>query len=130
MKSSNSIGDNRTYPSTPQMHEIEARAQGEIGIFNDGLDRLNRERQLTAQQEQFLHNLADNAPLKQRLATMTDRTNHLWTLAMNHQRFLHNESDDDGPYTTAGLGQRMITASNTWIQFKQDINGEISLITN
>ena len=125
MKKANSVGGHRTYPSTPQMHEIEARAQCEMGIFNDGLDRLNRERQLTAEQGQFLDHLADNAPLKQRLVRIANRTDHLWTLAMEHQRFLRDESDDDGPYTTAALGQRMINASDTWIQLKQNINRQI-----
>ena len=126
MKRTNSVGGHRTYPTTPQMHEIEARAHGEIGVFNDGLDRLNRERQLTVEQEQFLHQLADNAPLKQRFARIAARTNRLWNLAMDHQRFLRGESDDDGPYTTANLGQRMIAESDTWTRFKQDIAQEIS----
>ena len=122
MRRTNSVGGHRLYPSSPAMHEIEARSQRDIGILRDGMDRLHNERQLSSQQERVLDQLDDNSPMKKKYQRLTDRSDNLWQLALNHQRFLAGESDDDGPHTTAQLGNRMIQAADAWANLKEEID--------
>ena len=122
MRRTNSVGGHRLYPSSLAMDEIEARSQRAIGILNDGMDRLNRERQLTDQQENSLNQLEDRSPMKRTYQKLIEKSHRLWQLALSHQNFLAGEHDDDGPYTTEQLGNRMIRAAEAWANFKADIN--------
>ena len=122
MRRTNSVGGHRMYPSSPAMDQIEARTQRDLGILNDGMDRLNRERQLTGAQEHAINQLDDHSPLKRTYQKLIGKSDRLWQLALNHQRFLADESDDDGPLTTAQLGNRMIRVADALADLKAELN--------
>ena len=121
MRSHNSVGGYRIYPSSPQVAEFLARGSALIGQFNEGMDRLNTARQLTERQRDLVDQLdpnSENADNHRRLIAITNR---LWQLALEKQQILarHHQSDHD---ELAEMGERLILCANLWHEFKHQLD--------
>ena len=121
MRPHNSVGGFRIYPSSPQTSELLEIAIANIGLFREGMDRLNRERQLTETQQNQVDHLdpsSESANNYRRLNSISDR---LWALALEKQQFL-NQMDDSGQYTADQLGHRLNHCANLWQNFKRQLD--------
>lgn len=122
MRKSNSVGGYRLYPTSPEDAEIEEINTAVLGQFNDGMDRLNRERELSQREQQLIDQLGADNQLAWDYQSLRATTNQLWRLALQKQQQL-NEGIIAGPYSTNQLGLRLIDCANNWQQFKRNLEG-------
>ena len=122
MRLRNSVGGQRIYPTSPEEAETAVMAIGIIGQFNEGLDRLNRERTLTETQQRLLDQRPDSvmhlAFCHRILSFFSDR---FWQFALEKQ-LLHNHGIIDGPYTTKELGERLNHCADLWQGLKRRLD--------
>ena len=121
MKANNSVGGYRLYPSSPEVAESAGRVNAIIGRFNEGMDRLNRECELTETQQQLVNNLDSNCQLARYYQSLGNVSNRLWRLALEKQQE-HNLGGDGGIYSTDELGMRLNNAANSWQELKRLLN--------
>ena len=122
MRSSNSVGGFRIYPTSPEDAESAKNCIAIQGQFNDGMDRLNRERELTPRQHQLVGSLHPDALLAQQYRSLHRVSTQLWRMALEKQQSL-NQGIVAGPYTTRELGQRLIDCADLWSRFKRELEG-------
>ena len=120
MRPSNSVGGYRIYPSSPGQADAVAIGVAIIGQFNEGMDRLNRERELTQREQQLIDNLDPNSQIARNYQGLITVSNRLWQFALEKQQSL-DRAESVGPYTTAQLGQRLIECANHWRQLKHQL---------
>ena len=113
----NNVGGQRIYATSPEVADIVAISQNIIGIFNDGMDRLNRERMLTDSERNILYSLPPDSALQLNYDALSNQTHMLWELALEKQRSFHNH-EVSGPYSIEELGNRLIECSQRWEVWK------------
>ena len=121
MRPHNSVGGYRIYPSSPQDAESVERGGAIIAQFNEGMDRLNTERQLTERQQHLVNQLDPNSERAnnyRRLIVVSDR---LWELALEKQQAL-GRNEISGQFTTTQLGEILNRCANQWQQFKRQLD--------
>ena len=121
MRSRNSVGGQRIRPCSPLLEEIHNVGRAIVGEFREGMDRLNRERELTMEEQHLVDNLPPNNALARKYATLNSASQILWELALDKQQ-QRNLGNDGGVYTMEQLGQRLNVAANRWQQFKRELN--------
>lgn len=120
MRTNNSVGGHRAYPSSPEASDAVARQQAILGQFRDGMDRLRRERELTETEQQRANHLSANNILKVEYRALCMASETLWQLALEKQQS-YDQGNDTGIYSTSELAARLIYSSNRWRQFKQNL---------
>ena len=120
MKPYNSVGGYRIYPSSPQVAESAQRGAAIIGQFNEGMDRLNTERELTQTQQNLVNNLDPHSQLASNYRGLITVSNRLWELALEKQRTLARH-EISGPLTTAQLGHQLNQCANRWQELKRQL---------
>ena len=121
MRTRNSVGGYRVYPTSPADAEAAEHNIAVLGRFNEGMDRLNRERQLTEQEQHQVDHLDQNSQLGnyyQRLIAMSD---NLWTLGLEKQR----NPDDElvaGRYTVNQLTILLNQCADRWLDIKRRLD--------
>ena len=120
MKRSNSVGGSRTYPISPYMQECFQRASAILGQFNEGLDRLNSERQLTPAEQQLIENLDPRSALARQFAQLRQTSDRLWQRALNERNAINNQAINDVRMATE-LGEQMIVCANHWSTLKSQL---------
>ena len=118
MRQHNSVGGYRIYPSSRQASESLEAAVAVIGQFREGMDRLNRERQLTQVQQNLVNNLDPNRPLARGYQGLITASNRIWQLALNKQQALARY-EDSGQFSTEELGQHLNECANCWQELKR-----------
>ena len=117
----NNVGGQRIRPGDPYMDDSHNRNRAIIGQFNDGMDRLNRERELTVSEQEIANDLNPNSDLRIEYTALRMATETLWQHALEKQQN-HNNRNDAGVYTTDELGRRLIAAADRWHLFKEKLN--------
>lgn len=120
MRQTNSVGGQRVYPGSPGFADDLRNSREIIGQFNDGMDRLRRDRELTANQQEYIDSLDANHPIKRLQQLLTTKSDMLWQYALEKQNAL-NQGLQTGPYTTAQLGELLIGCADRWRQLKDNI---------
>ena len=118
MRHNNSVGGYRLYPSSPDVAESAGRLRAIIGRFNEGMDRLSRECELTQIQQQLVNNLDSNCQLARYTQSLRNLSQRLWQLALEKQQE-HNLGGDNGIYSTDELGMRLNNCANRWQELKR-----------
>ena len=121
MKRSNSVGGSRTYPISPYMQECFQRATAILGQFNEGLDQLNSERQLTATEQQLINNLPPGSALARQYTRLSQISEQLWQRALDEREAINNAAIQD-PRAAIALGEQMIVYANQWRAFKSQLS--------
>lgn len=120
MKRINSVGGYRVYPSSPGQSDANARWDAIIGQFNDGLDRLQREKTLSDYQQQIIDDLQSGSRLAVTYVDLTRHSSALWRSALQHQQEL-NRGVCSGPFATHQLGHHLIECAERWSAFKRKL---------
>ena len=120
MKRHNSVGGSRTYPISPYMQECFQRASAILGQFNEGLDRLNSDRQLTPAEQQRVENLHPRSPLARQFARLCQTSDRLWQRALEERDAINNDAIHE-PRTATELGEQMILCADRWRAFKSQL---------
>ena len=121
MRRINSVGGHRMYPSSPELSDLRERGDAIIGQFNDGMDQLHRERNLSNREQQLFDRLEDGSPLHRTYQNLTARSNQMWARALQKQEALAQGGNQD-VYSTSQLGQHMLQLANNWRTFKNNLN--------
>ena len=121
MRNRNSVGGQRVFPSSPLFEEVHNLGRALISQFREGMDRLNRERELSPEEYHRAGNLPSNSALAREYTTLNSVTQTLWQHALDKQQHL-NVGGDGGHYTTEELGQHLNAAANRWQQFKRQLD--------
>ena len=121
MRPHNSVGGYRIYPTSPQVAESVDRGVTIISQFNEGMDRLNRERQLTQTQQNLVDHLDPNRPLARSYQGLIAASNRFWQLALEKQQALARD-ELSGPFNTIQLGQHLNECANCWQEFKRQLD--------
>ena len=123
MRPSNSVGGHRIYPSHPLDAEANARIDQNMGVFNDGMDRLNRARALSQRQEARVNGLGHDDQRAIRYHELMQTSHELWQLALQKQHYLQH-GGPAGPYSINQLGERMIQCASSWQQWKRQLDAQ------
>ena len=123
MRPNNSLGGYRIYPTSPEYAEIVASGFAIVGQFNEGMDRLNRDRQLTETERQLLDHLNPDSQLAQDYARLQTHTNLLWQRALQKQQSFAQMSPT-GPLTMNDLGQLLIRCADHWQLLKRRLDAQ------
>ena len=121
MRPHNSVGGYRVYPTSPRDAEACDNALAVMGQFNEGMDRLHRERQLTEREQRLLDHLdpnTDRAMYYRNLLAISDR---IWQLALEKQQALAR-FEASGQFTTEQLGEILNQYANQWQAFKRQLD--------
>ena len=121
MRPNNSLGGYRIYPTSPAYAEEIEIGIAILGQFNEGMDLLNRECELTERQQQLVNALDPNTQLARNYHSLRSSSNELWRLALDKQRQI-NQQIVAGPYTTETLCTLLNQWSNRWKQFKRQLD--------
>ena len=117
MRPHNSVGGFRIYPTSPQVAESVERGRAIIGQFNEAMDRLNIERQLTERQQQQVDHLDPNSLLASNHQALTTVSNSAWRQAL---RIQENEITDE--QTLNAVGRHLNACANRWQGFKRQLD--------
>ena len=120
MRQANSVGGYRLYPTSPEDAEIAETNVAVRGQFNEGMDRLNTERQLTQREQQLIDQLHDDNQLAWDYQSLRATSTQLWQQALAKQQQL-NQGIIAGPYTTNQLGLLLNQCANNWQQLKRNL---------
>ena len=123
MRPNNSVGGYRLYPSSPIEAELASLNTGILGQFNEGMDHLNRERQLTETQQQTANNLNPNSQLARKYQNLVALSNDLWQMALEMQQN-NNQNIIAGTYSTEELANRLSRCANLWQQMKRQLDDQ------
>ena len=121
MRPHNSVGGYRVYPTSPADAET---AEAEIAIlsqFNEGMDRLNTERQLTAREQRLVDQLNRHSELAFEYRRLLVTSNTIWGLALEKQQAHARNELDAGELTTEQLAEVLNNCANRWREFKRGI---------
>ena len=118
MRQNNSVGGYRLYPSSPEVAESAGRFRAIIGRFNEGMDRLRRECELTETQQQLINHLDSNCQLARYSRSLGNLSHRLWQLALEKQQE-HSLGGDSGIYSTDELGMRLNNCATSWKELKR-----------
>ena len=121
MRPHNSVGGYRIYPTSPADAEEADTQIALVALFNEGMDRLRRERELNQREQRLLANLPPNSQLVRDYQGMSSASNLIWRLGLEHQESLNN-GVPPGPFTLRELGEGLIRHANRWQQWKQRLN--------
>ena len=123
MRPNNSVGGYRIYPSSPAEAENEDLCVAALGQFNEGMDRLNRERRLTQMQQQLINRLDPGSQLARRYQNLRSSSARLWRQALAEQLEQNGviRNEETASYTTAEFGQILIDCADQWQQFKREL---------
>ena len=121
MRSRNSVGGQRIRPGNPSLEDVHNLGRALIAQFREGMDQLNRERELSQEEQHVVDNLPPNSALSREYTALTMASETLWQQALDKQRE-HNLGGDGGVYSTEELGERLIAAANRWQQFKRQLD--------
>ena len=119
----NSVGGRRIYPTSSSIAEAAETAISVIGRFNDGMDQLNNERQLSNQQQIRVRNLAANSSMRQMYLHLQRVTGIVWQSALNRQRERNGEI---GVHQNVleSTTERLFLCAEDWRQFKQQLDDQ------
>ena len=117
MRPHNSVGGFRIYPTSPQVAELVERGRAIIGQFNEAMDRLNTERQLTERQQQQVDSLDPTSLLASNYQTLTTITNRAWQQALQIQE---NEIADE--QRVFAISRHLNACANRWQGFKRQLD--------
>ena len=118
----NNIGY-RIYPGSPDDDQQLSEFIAARGVFNDGLDRLNRHRGLSAQQRHLLETRPPSPHIAQQLRQLEDHSVQLWQIAMHKQAYLRRETDDPGEMSINQIGHQLISLASHWENLKRQLFG-------
>ena len=121
MRPNNSVGGYRIYPTSPEDAEIATTVVGILGQFNESMDRMNSEWDLTQTQQQKLDRLNPNSRLARQYSTLSVASTELWQLALERQQ-QHDQGVAAGPYSTDQLTERLNRCANGWQQLKRQLD--------
>lgn len=121
MRPHNSVGGFRIYPSSPTDAEFADRGGAIIAQFNEGMDRLNTERQLTDREQGLVAQLDPNSERAINYHNLVALSNRLWQLALEKQQTLAR-NEISGPFTTTQLGQHLNQCANQWQKLKRQLD--------
>ena len=117
MRPHNSVGGFRIYPTSPQVAEHAERGFALIAQFNEGMDRLNRERELDQTQQNLVNNLHPNSQLARSYQALSSVSNGLWQQALE----LQNLEITVG-HVINELGLHLNACANRWQEFKRQLD--------
>ena len=123
MRSNNSLGGYRIYPTSPEYADTVASGSATLGQFIEGMDRLNRDRQLTATEQQQLDHLNPASPLAQDYSRLQTNSNQLWQLALEKQQSF-SQMRPTGPFTMDDLGRMLIRCADHWQSLKRRLDAQ------
>ena len=121
MRNRNSVGGQRILPGNPILEDMLNLGEALIAQFREGMDRLNRERGLTFEEQNVVDNLSANSPLASEYTVLNRISQTLWQHALDKQQH-HNAGNDNGFYSTEELGERLIATANRWQEFKRQLD--------
>ena len=121
MRPHNSVGGYRVYPTSPAAAEAADHAITVTSQFNEGMDRLNRERQLTEREQHLLDNLDPNSRPGNNYRRLISASNNLWTLALEKQR-TRNLGIVAGPFTVNQLAHHLNRCADQWQELKRQLD--------
>ena len=116
MRLRNSVGGFRMYPTSPQVAELAERRFAIIGQFNEGMDRLNTQQQLTDRQNQVVNQLDPTSQLANKHQRLRAITNVLWLRAMETQQYEITDAE-----FVSDLSRQLNACANKWQRFKSQI---------
>ena len=117
MRPNNSVGGYRIYPTSPQVAESVERGVAIIGQFNEGMDRLNRERELTQAQQNLVNRFDPNSQLARNYQALNSASDGLWQQALA----LRELEITDGQVINQ-LGLHLNACANRWQGFKRQLD--------
>ena len=121
MRPNNSVGGYRIYPTCPEDAESASIAVGILGQFNEGMERVHTERQLTQAQQEVANRLDPNCPLARKHQRLSSLTDDLWQVTLQKQRD-NNECIATVEYTTEELAERLSRCADLWQQLKRRLD--------
>ena len=123
MRPNNSLGGYRIYPTSPEYADTVAAGFAIVGKFNEGMDRLNRDRQLTETERQLLDQLNPDSQLAKDYTRLQTDSNQLWQRALQKQQSFA-QMRPTGPYTMNDLGQLLIRCADHWQSLKRRLDAQ------
>ena len=117
MRPNNSVGGYRIYPTSPEDAEIATTVVGILGQFNESMDRLNSEWDLTHTQQQQLDRLNPNNQLVREYSRLSVASTNLWQRALERQQE-HDQGVAAGQYSTDQLTTLLNRCADGWQQLK------------
>ena len=120
MRPNNSVGGYRLYPSSPLDADTAELGVAALGQFNEGMDRLNRERQLTQREQYLVDHLNPNSQLARNYRSVCASSDRLWQLALDLQQQL-NRRVFTGPYTMQQLATLLAQCANQWQELRDQL---------
>ena len=121
MRPHNSVGGYRVYPTSPADAQSADNNITTLSQFNEGMDRLNRERQLTEREQHLLDNLDPNSQPVNNYRRLMTASNNLWTLALEKQR-TRNLGVVAGPYTINQIAHHLNRCADQWQELKRQLD--------
>lgn len=115
----NTVGGYRIRAGTPLQAEVSAHLIALRGHFNEGLDNVDIERNLTEHQEEFLKTLPRDHSFRRRYNNLRRFTEVLWDRASAHQQEM-NQTHPTGQ--TREIATSLIDAANEWSRFKEELD--------
>ena len=117
MRPHNSVGGYRIYPTSPAVAESVERGVAIIGQFNEAIDHLHAERQLTQAQQRRVDHLDPNSQLARNYQALRTVTNGLWQRALEFREL----QIMDGQQITE-LSHHLNASANRWQGFKRQLD--------
>ena len=121
MRPNNSVGGYRIYPTSPEDAEIATTVVGILGQFNESMDRLNSEWDLTHTQQQQLDRLNPNNQLVREYSSLSVASTNLWQRALERQQE-HDQGVAAGQYSTDQLTTLLNRCADGWQQLKRQLD--------
>ena len=121
MRPHNNVGGHRTYPTSIAVAEAADLILATLGQFNDGMDRLHQERELSEQQEAILATLPSNSQIQRAHRQLSRRTAQVWQRALQCQQDRQSElgiSQADLQAASNVLHQ----CANDWRELKRQLD--------
>ena len=121
MRPHNNVGGYRIYPSSIAIAEAADAILATIGQFNDGMDRLNQERELSEHHEAILATLPSNSQIQRNHRQLSRRTAQVWQSALQCQQDRQSElgiSQDDMQTTSNNLHE----CADSWRELKRQLD--------
>lgn len=121
MRRLNSVGGHRAQPSSPDQADNANNNRNVVAQFNEGMDRLNSERNLSTEQQVRVDNLPQNSPLVRNYNRLTGITTVFWYSVLEHQQTLRG-GVTARPRQTNEIASMMVDLANQWESLKNDLN--------
>ena len=121
MRPHNSVGGYRIYPTSPENAEACDNAIAVMGQFNEGMDRLHRERQLSEREQHLVDHLDPRSRLAISYRNLQAISARIWQHALEKQQVLAR-FEASGQFTTEQLGEILNQYANKWQAFKRQLD--------